>query len=256
MRVLAVDWSGAMERERRRIWLAEASPDGERLLRLEDGRSREELAEHLVEELPPGTEAVVGLDFAFGVPAWFAARLGARSGDELWACVAEQAEGWLAGCAPPFWGRPGRRRPELPAHFRLTEAAHASAKSVFQIGGAGAVGTGSLRGMPLLRVLRTAGFSIWPFHDEGWPRAVEIYPRHFTRPVRKSSAGARAAYLELFHPRLARAHVRLAASSEHAFDAAVAALGMSEALARGAGFPPAADAVERLEGAIWAPVAG
>jgi hypothetical protein len=253
MRVIAVDWSGAIEGERHRIWLGEAAPGGERLRRLEDGRSREELVAHLVEELPPGAHAVVGLDFAFGVPAWFAAQLGARTGDELWARVAERAESWLAACEPPFWGRPGRRRPALPAHLRLTEAAHPGAKSVFQIGGAGAVGTASLRGMPVLPALRAAGFSIWPFHDDGWPRAVEIYPRHFTRPVRKSSAGARAAYLETFHPGLDPAHVRLAAGSEHAFDAAVAALGMAAALAAGAGFPPPVDAVERIEGAIWAP---
>jgi hypothetical protein len=253
MRAIAVDWSGAIAGERRRIWLAEAAQGGTQLLRLEDGRSREEVVAHLAEELPPRTEAVVGLDFAFGVPAWFAAELGARTADELWACAGERAETWLAACEPPFWGRPGRRRPALPAHLRLTEAAHPGAKSVFQVGGAGAVGTASLRGMPLLRALRAAGFSIWPFHEDGWPRVVEIYPRHFTRPVRKSSAGARAAYLETFHPQLDRAHVRAAASSEHAFDATVAALGMAAALAAGAGFPPPVDAVERIEGAIWAP---
>ncbi len=255
MRAIAVDWSGAIEGERRRIWLAEAEAGGQRLVRLEDGRTREELVAHLVAELPAGTRAVVGLDFAFAFPAWFAAELGARTADELWALVAEHAEAWLAACERPFWGRPGRRRPDLPAHLRLTEAAHPGAKSVFQIGGAGAVGTASLRGMPLLRRLRAAGFSVWPFHDEGWPRAVEIYPRHFTRPVRKSSAGARAAYLETFHPALDPAQVRLAAASEHAFDAAVAALGMGAALAAGAGFPPPVDAVERIEGAIWAPAA-
>ena len=35
-------------------------------------------------------------------------------------------------------------------------------KSTFQIGGAGAVGTGSLRGMPHLLTLREAGCAVWP----------------------------------------------------------------------------------------------
>ena len=251
--MIAVDWSGAIERAERLIWLAETTADGADLVRLEDGRDRKQLIAHLIAELPPGTPALVGLDFSFGVPAWFAAELGARSGDELWARVAARAEDWLAACEPPFWGRPGRRRPELPGHLRLTELAHPGTRSVFQIGGAGAVGTGSLRGMAGLLALRAAGFSIWPFHADGWPRLVEIYPRAFARPVRKSSAGARGAYLETFHPRLDRTHARRAAASEHAFDATVAALGMAGALAAGAGFPPAADAVERLEGAIWPP---
>ena len=253
MRVLAVDWSGAQQGEQRLIWLAEAAPDGERLLRLEAGRSREELVAHLVAELPPGTPALVGLDFAFSVPAWYAARLGVHTADELWARAAADGEQWLRDVEPPWWGRPGKRRPELPSHLRLTELAFPPAKSVFQVGGTGAVGTGSVRGMPHLLALRRAGFAVWPFHDDGWPRVVEIYPRRFTRPVRKSSAGARAAYLESFHPALDPAHTRDAAASEHAFDAAVSALGMVAALAAGAGFPPAADAVERIEGAIWPP---
>lgn len=65
-------------------------------------------------------------------------------------------------------------------------------KSVFQIGGAGAVGTGSLRGMPILKRLRDAGFAVWPFDAPRWPCVVEIYPRLLTGAVNKGSAGARA----------------------------------------------------------------
>jgi len=78
-----------------------------------------------------------------------------------------EGEDWLAECAPPFWGRPGRPRPVLAEHLRRAEKAISvagiSPKSVFQVGGAGAVGTGSVRGMPYLPQLRQAGFSIWPF---------------------------------------------------------------------------------------------
>src|SRR6202012_1913196 len=38
-----------------------------------------------------------------------------------------------------------------------------TAKSPFQIGGSGSVGTGSLRAMPALLRLREAGFRVWPF---------------------------------------------------------------------------------------------
>ena len=252
MRVLAVDWSGAQQGEQRLIWLAEAAPDGERLLRLEAGRGREELVAHLVAELPPGAPALVGLDFAFSVPAWYAARLGVHTRTSSGRARPPTAS---SGCATSSRrGGAGRASGgRLPSHLRLTELAFPPAKSVFQVGGTGAVGTGSVRGMPHLLALRRAGFTVWPFHDDGWPRVVEIYPRRFTRPVRKSSAGARAAYLESFHPALDAAHTRDAAGSEHAFDAAVSALGMVAALAAGAGFPPAADAVERIEGAIWPP---
>jgi hypothetical protein len=38
-------------------------------------------------------------------------------------------------------------------------------KSVFQVDGAGTVGTGSLRGMPFLLQLEEAGFNVWPLES-------------------------------------------------------------------------------------------
>src|SRR5207249_2347049 len=102
-------------------------------------------------------------------------------------------------------------------------------KSVFQIAGAGAVGTGSLRGMPALLDLRAAGFAIWPFDPPRLPMAVEIYPRWLTGRVNKSSPIARALYLATRFGEENRALLRTAASSEDAFDAAVSALRMARA---------------------------
>jgi hypothetical protein len=48
---------------------------------------------------------------------------------------------------------------------------------VFQIGGAGAVGTDSVRGTPHLLTLAKAGFSIWPFDPPHHLMVIEIYPR-------------------------------------------------------------------------------
>jgi hypothetical protein len=233
----------------RRIWLAEAVP-GRGLLRLECGRSRQAVTDHLLECLARKPHTVVGLDFAFSLPSWFLRELGITSGPDLWARVAECGEDWLRACEPPFWGRRARPRP-AQQHFRATEEALRQRaiwpKSAFQIGGAGAVGTGSIRGMPMLLRLREAGAAIWPFDPPGWPRVVEIYPRLLTGAVVKSSLAARTAYVNRWFPELARWSI----PSEDAFDAAVSAVVMARHANELAALCPEDDPVARLEGRIW-----
>jgi hypothetical protein len=256
LRVIAVDWSGKRTGAEKTIWLAEVG-DGE-LLRLENGRTREGVASELIELAHASRRLVAGLDFAFSMPAWFLRKLGVRSGPELWARACVDGERWLAACEPPFWGRPGRRRPELAAHLRGDEAAYARSngvtpKSVFQIGGSGTVGTGSLRGMPMLQTLHEAGFSIWPFCEPGAHTVLEIYPRALTGTVTKSRADARTAYLRTNFPALPPAMRDLAASTEDAFDAAVSALRMWQHRDELTSLERATDAAMLLEGAIWLP---
>lgn len=254
---IAVDWSGAATGSERRIWLAEAR--GGRLLRLECGRTREELVRHLAERAQRDPALAVGFDFAFGFPEWFARELGARSGRELWEAVAREGEGWLARCPPPFFGRKGSRRPRPDADrplWRRTELEHPPLagirpKSVFQIGGAGAVGTGSVRGMPLLLALQRAGFAVWPFEPARAPFAAEIYPRWFTGPLTKSSRRARALFLASHPLPASRALAELAEASEDAFDAALSALALEGARAPEA--PEALERIFRIEGRIWRP---
>jgi hypothetical protein len=108
----------------------------------------------------------------------------------------------------------------------VAELTGARPKSVFQLVGAGQVGPGSIRGMPMLRRLRARGFAVWPFDPFSMPLVVEIYPRVFTGKVVKSDSLAREHHLS----RLGRAQARVAraaAASEHAFDAACSALGMT-----------------------------
>jgi hypothetical protein len=239
----------------RRIWLAEAVSAGQ-LARLETGRTREDLAATLLAERG---RVIIGLDFAFSVPAWFLDRLGLRDARSLWACVAEHGEAWLAACEAPFWGR--RARPRLHAAdlgLRRTERAvppqHGiRPKSVFQLGGAGAVGTGSLRGMPLLHRLQSAGASIWPYDAPGWPLVVEIYPRLLTGPVSKSNALARERYVRSRFPGLDEVQVRSISSSDDAFDAAVSALVMYQHRDDLASLPAETDPLVRREGRIWHP---
>ena len=119
MRLFAVDWSGARVAAQRRIWLAEVR--GGALVRLEDGRSREQLGDFLLAEAERDPRLVVGLDFAFSLPSWFLAERGVRGAPELWGCIEREGERLLAECRPPFWGRPGLRRPALAEHLRATE---------------------------------------------------------------------------------------------------------------------------------------
>jgi hypothetical protein len=237
------------------MWLAEAVTPGQ-LVRLEHGRDRLAVAEHL---LGIGDEVAIGLDFGFSFPGWFLSRLPVSNAPDLWAHVATHGEAWLSECQAPFWGRRGRPRPLLegPA-FRRAELAvprprGIGPKSMFQIGGAGAVGTGSIRGMPLLHRMHQVGATIWPFVTGGWPVVVEIYPRLLTGGVRKANAAARRAHLAERYPRLDPDHVAMAGQSEDAFDAAVSALVMVEHLADLGALPEECDPELRLEGRIWHP---
>jgi hypothetical protein len=63
VRVVAVDWSGRASGEQRAIWLAEVR-DGE-LTRLEAGRTRDEVAEHVVALAADDPDLVVGFDSPF-----------------------------------------------------------------------------------------------------------------------------------------------------------------------------------------------
>jgi hypothetical protein len=146
----------------------------------------------------------------------------------------------------------------MEQHFRRADSEVPSIggirpKSVFQIGGAGAVGTGSLRGMPFLKQLRDNGFTIWPFDDARLPTVIEIYPRALTGPVNKGNTTDRAAYLESNHPDLKLWFHQLAASSEDAFDALVSALVMAEHVSELTTLAPVRDDLDRLEGRIWFP---
>lgn len=257
MRCVAVDWSGAARGAHRKIWTAEVE-DGQ-LLALTSGRSRKEVIRYLIEQATRRSDLVVGLDFAFSLPAWFLKARDLEAARELWEAARDRGEKWLDQCAPPFWGRPGTSKPDLPAHFRVTEnrvreVTGSQPKSPFQIGGAGAVGTGSIRGMPHLLEVDRGGFSIWPFDEPQFPLVVEIYPRLLTGPVVKSDRSSRRAYLQRHHPDLPADQRQTIAKSDDAFDAAVSALVLSEneralrALDR-----PETSTVRQKEGAIWWP---
>jgi hypothetical protein len=152
-------------------------------------------------------------------------------------------------------------RAEIPDPLAAARVAGIAPKSVFQIGGAGAVGTASLRGMAGLLRLREAGFRVWPYDARSVkePLVVEIYTRLMTGAVTKSSEVARTAYLAKkrrespLYAELSRAVMTKARGSEDAFDALVTALVMVEHRAEFARLRKTEDEVFRMEGRTWVP---
>lgn len=256
---VAVDWSGAKGRSAR-LALAEAA--GNRLLRVETFRERGVVCEAIEAYRERPETVVVGIDFAFSFPQWFVRRLESSDVFALWRRVEAEGERWLRDCAWPFWGRPGRKRPVLEAALRRTEmevglrltagSPSPSPKSTFQIGGAGAVGTGSIRGMPRLLRLRAAGFAIWPFDAPARHTIVELYPRALTGPVVKRDPAARATRLARLATCAPPDLLERMRASEDAFDAGLSALGMSTCSDALLDLPDG-DAIDRIEGRIWMP---
>ncbi len=152
-------------------------------------------------------------------------------------------------------------RAEMTDPLQIAKIAGIAPKSVFQIGGAGAVGTASLRGMPGLLMLREAGFRVWPFDKPSLkkPMVVEIYTRLMTGAVTKSSEVARTAYLakkrreSALYAGLSRGVLAKARGSEDAFDALVTALVMTEHRKEFARLRKTEDEVFRMEGQTWVP---
>src|SRR5271167_682850 len=290
-RVVGVDWSGDKgPGQRRTIWAGVWTASTGRVT-LEGGRTREELIVWLIEMSRETPRMVVGFDFTFSYPAWFLRELGIASAPEFWRFVADgQGERWLhKDCEDGrFWGRVGSRRhgkkpeefcgehahrmlrraetvlkvrAEMTDPLQVAKIAGIAPKSVFQIGGAGAVGTASLRGMPGLLVLREAGFRIWPYDEPSLkePLVVEIYTRLMTGAVNKSSEVARTAYLakkrkeNAMYAGLSRLVVAKARASEDAFDALVTAMVMTEHRGEFAALRKTEDEVFRMEGQTWVP---
>jgi hypothetical protein len=254
--VLAVDWSGAAHGVRHKLWLAEVR--GTTMTRLECGRDREELIEHLIAMKRSNPHFVVGLDFAFSLPQWFLEINGLTSASQLWSLARHKVEEWLRDCPPPFWGRKNTTKPPEEKHFRWTETmvdaiGGIRPHSVFQVVGAGAAGTSSLRGFPHLKQLQEEGFRIWPFDEPGWPMVMEIFPRLLTGPERKSEPGQRLGFLSNLDVEIPALLKEKAVQSEDAFDAAISALAIAGEWYNLAKLTKTTDPVLQLEGLIWYP---
>jgi hypothetical protein len=123
MGVIAIDWSGA-KRPKNKICIAEANNGS--LSLLEPMASREQALKQVLEQLALDSRTIVGLDFAFSMPAWFLYSLGVSSVLELWKVVTDKGEGWLQECASPFWGRPKALTKFSPLPLSLCYPPHSS----------------------------------------------------------------------------------------------------------------------------------
>ena len=208
-RVIVVDWSGRAAPSPRReskdaIWIGQCDSAGESQ---SYHRTRTEAEAFLHAQLAEGGRQLVGFDFPMGYPSGFAERLTGTAS-------ARALHGWLArrindgpdnlnnrfeiaaainqalGGAGPFWGCPkGRPRPYLPslktvdyialglAEKRRVERENPRAKPVWQLLGAGSVGSQALLGIPVVhRLARAFGAAIWPFEPLSALTFAEVYP--------------------------------------------------------------------------------
>jgi len=285
--VIAIDWSGRVDVAGQRRHIV-AATWREGVVRVENGRTRDEVADWLIATAKKDPAMVVGFDFCFSFPAWFLREVGVESAPEFWHAVAEHGERWLSRENEDrrFWGKPHKRPAEfsgdqlhrmlratdidcklaahIPEEERALRVKGITPKSVFQIGGSGSVGTASLRGMKTLQRLHEAGFRIWPFDPPkaGQPLVVEMYSRLNTGPVHKSNATARAEYLlrkraeDPAYAKLGRAAIAKAKAGEDAFDALISCMVMAEHRTQFYRLGQPRDPAYALEGWTWAPPSG
>jgi hypothetical protein len=224
---IVVDWSAANARNTGQdsIWYTVYQRDGRRLRRraLENPPTRDRatklLGNILVRLVKNGQRILVGFDFPFGYPAGTAQRLGFpglpwrhmwqniadrmddnRANQNNRIDVAEDLNRALSNEPFPFWGnvreeerrylRRRGRRPHGPqdlAEWRLCDKHGSTTSSVWQLAGAGSVGSQVLTGIPRVWQLRCdprLAFvtHIWPFETgltyDSRPRVIlaEVYP--------------------------------------------------------------------------------
>lgn len=174
------------------------------------------------DERAAGRRVLVGFDFPFGYPRGFAAALCGRPDPfAVWewldACIVDtprannrfEVAGAINARFPgtgPFWGngtardvphlpRKGRARTVNPfPERRAIEDRHSGAFTLWHLSGAGAVGSQTLMGLPVLARLRrrfAADLAVWPFEapDAGVVLA-EVWPS-LLAPVVSAELAAR-----------------------------------------------------------------
>lgn len=227
-RVLVVDWSASATPATgpgpNTIWVGDASGDAVTARHFATRHAAEGwLAAEIATARDAGQRLLVGFDFAFGYPAGFAARLtGQASARAVWRWLADHitddaqnannrfavaaAINARMGDCGPFWGVPAdaasaalaMKKPPFPcaglAEMRAPDTAIKGAKSVWQLAGAGSVGSQSLTGLPAVhRLSQNDGVAVWPFDAPDRVAAApvvlaEIYPSLLRDAVRAQVA--------------------------------------------------------------------
>jgi precorrin-8X/cobalt-precorrin-8 methylmutase len=222
-RFVVVDWSAnsAPKSGRDSIWIAEHDRNGD--VAVTNLATRAAAQAFLVERLgsDPTSSTLLGVDFSLGYPAGTAAALGltGERWSAMWDLLAEHIDDddrnannrfdiaaelnrRITGGAAPFWGcPPAKVTPTLsatkprswgePGEWRAVEdRLRANGRRPFsswQLLGAGAVGSQSLLGIPMIARLRERlgdRIRIWPFDtgfehpvlDDGAIVVAEVWP--------------------------------------------------------------------------------
>ncbi|MDX8352798.1 gephyrin-like molybdotransferase Glp [Cognatiyoonia sp. IB215182] len=216
-----VDWSGGNDRgptpKKDAIWVC-AARDGvtDAPIYLRNRQLAEEwIKAFLAEEVDAGHRVLAGFDFAFGYPVGFGKALtGSDDPFAVWDWFAQRVKdapdtnnrfdlaGEINAMFPgigPFWGN-GRKQdvPHLPRkgndrsghglpEKRVAEQEAKGAFPVWQLAGAGAVGSQVIMGLPMLARLRAEfgrALRVWPFEAPDAPIAiVEIWPSLIAKAV-------------------------------------------------------------------------
>ena len=229
-RVAMLDWSGGNDtgpRPRRdAIWLGEAGAPPRYLRNRQEAEAA--LAGLIEEALARRERLFLGVDFPFGYPSGFARVLtGEDDPLAVWRWLEAHLEdgprgnnrfelaGRINRLFPgigPFWFNPtGQDVPDLPrrdlrqghgmAERRSCEMRAGGTFTCWQLGGAGAVGSQVLTGLPVLARLKArfgGDIAVWPF--EPWQKAgvvlVEVWPSLVNDVVKRaeSQGGIRDAH--------------------------------------------------------------
>ena len=219
--ILIVDWSGGNDRgaspKKDAIWtgVARASQAEAPIYHRNRQRAEDWITAFLQAETAAGRRVLAGFDFAFGYPAgfgqvltgsddpfaiwdWFAARVKDSPTSNNRFDLAGDINSLFPGTGP-FWGnglardiadlprkglaRKGHGLPEKRAAEHKAKGAFA----VWQLSGAGAVGSQVIMGLPLLARLRQrfgADLAVWPFEPLTPPIAlVEVWPSLIGRTI-------------------------------------------------------------------------
>ena len=195
-------------------------------------------------------------------------------------------DGWRGGGRRRFWGKPHKRPAEfsgehlhrmlratdidckiaalIPEGERQARVKGITPKSVFQVGGAGSVGTASLRGFAVLLRLREAGFRVWPFDAPALVgRAAsagggDVYAVEYGGGEEVECGGAGGLFVEEAERGCGVCGVVAGrdaegGSGEDAFDALVSTMVMAERRETFATLPMPRDPLCGIEGWTWAP---
>ncbi len=222
--VLIVDWSGGNDRGTRpkkdAIWtgIARAGLAEDPVYHRNRQLAEDWIIQFLAAEMAAGRRVLAGFDFAFGYPAgfgrvltgsddpfaiwdWFAAHVQDSPQANNRFDLAGQINARFPGIGP-FWGNGlARDIPDLPRkglarqghglpEKRAAEQQAKGAFAVWQLAGAGAVGSQVIMGLPVLARLRHrfgADLAVWPFQPLTPPIAlVEVWPSLIAKTIAAS----------------------------------------------------------------------